>query len=67
MAGYSVRRKLDGAGKFVAVLYWGALVAGIGLSVAAGVGAFGEWKESGMLQDILTQFKELRKSALPER
>lgn len=66
-AGYSTRRKLDVAGKLVAVLYWGSLVAGIGLSVAAGVGAFGELKESGMLQDITTQFNELRKSALPER
>ncbi|HEY1120745.1 MAG TPA: DUF4339 domain-containing protein [Haloferula sp.] len=66
-AGYSVGRKLDGPGKFVAFLYWGSLIAGIGLSVAAGVGAFGELKESGMLQDITTQFKELRKSALPER
>ena len=66
-AGYSARRKLDGAGKFVAVLYWGVLVAGIGLSTAAGVGAFGEMKESGWLQEITTQFNELRKSALPER
>ncbi|MEK7953153.1 GYF domain-containing protein [Luteolibacter soli] len=66
-AGYSVGRKLDTAGKLVAVLYWGTLIAGIGLSVAAGVGAFGELKESGMLQEITTQFNDLRKSALPER
>jgi uncharacterized membrane protein YhaH (DUF805 family) len=66
-AGYSARRKLDVSGKLVAVLYWGVLIAGIGLSVAAGVGAFGEMKESGMLQDITTQLNELRKSALPER
>lgn len=66
-AGYSTRRKLDLPGKLVAVLYWGVLIAGIGLTTAAGVGAFGEWKESGMLQEITTQFNELRKSALPER
>ncbi|MCW1922777.1 DUF4339 domain-containing protein [Luteolibacter arcticus] len=65
--GYATGLKLDGAGKFVAVLYWGTLVAGIGLVTAAGVGAFGELKESGFLQDITTQFNELRKSALPER
>lgn len=66
-AGYSGRRKLDAPGMLVAFLYWGSLIAGIGLTTAAGVGAFGELKESGMLHEITSQFNELRKSALPER
>jgi len=66
-AGYAVGLKLDGIGKLLAVLYWGPLIAGIGLGAAAGVGAFGELKDSGMLKDVMTQFNELRKSALPER
>jgi len=65
--GYSTRRKLDVPGKLMAVLYWGTLVAGIGLGIAAGVGAFGELKESGWLQETKTQFNELMKAALPER
>ena len=49
------------------VLYWGALVAGIGLGTAAAVGAFGDLKESGWLQETKTQVDELMKAALPER
>lgn len=66
-AGYATLRKLDLPGKLVAFLYWGSFVAAIGLVVAGGVGAFGELKESGMLEDITTQFNELMKSAVPDR
>jgi len=65
-AGYSTRRKLDVPGKLIAVLYWGVMIAGIGLGIAAGVGAFGELKDSGMLKDIVTQVKETWKAAVPE-
>jgi uncharacterized membrane protein YhaH (DUF805 family) len=66
-AGYSARRKLDVPGKLVAVLYWGVLIAGIGLGTAVGVGAFGELKNSGKLQELWTQVKEVWKAAVPER
>ncbi|MCW1886114.1 GYF domain-containing protein [Luteolibacter flavescens] len=65
--GYAVVGKLDFPGKLVAVLYWGTLVAGIGLGAAAGVGAFGESADAAKWQDIMTQLNQLWKSGLPER
>lgn len=66
-AGYATLRKLDGAGKFTAFLYWAAVIGVVGLSIAAAIGSFGALQESGMLKEITTQFDELLKSALPER
>lgn len=66
-AGYAVRKKLDGAGKLVAVLYWAAILGGVGLMGAGMVGAFGELKDSGVISDFTKQFEDLRKSAVPER
>jgi uncharacterized membrane protein YhaH (DUF805 family) len=65
--GYGERRKLDGIGKLLAVLYWAAVIGGLGLVGAALVGSFGELKDSGLIQDVTRQFEELRKSAVPER
>ena len=66
-AGYAVRKKLDGMGKLVAVLYWVAVLSGVGLMAAGMVGAFGELKDSGIISDFTKQFEDLRKSAVPER
>lgn len=66
-AGYAQQRKLDVPGVLLAFLYWGAMLGGVGLSVAAMVGAFGELKESGMIGDVMKQVEELRQTALPER
>ena len=66
-AGYAVRKKLDGMGKLVAVLYWVAILSGIGLMAAGMVGAFGELKDSGIISDFTKQFEDLRKSAVPDR
>ncbi|WP_193212525.1 GYF domain-containing protein [Luteolibacter marinus] len=66
-AGYADVKRLDGIGKFVAFLYWGSILAGIGLAVAAMVGAFGAMKESGLIEDVTRQLEELRKTAVPER
>jgi uncharacterized membrane protein YhaH (DUF805 family) len=65
--GYATAKKLDGMGKLLAVLYWGVVIGGIGLSIAAMVGALGELKDSGMIGEFTKQFEELRKSAVPER
>jgi hypothetical protein len=65
--GYAVRKKLDGMGKLVAVLYWVAILGGVGLMAAGMVGAFGELKDSGVISDFTKQFEDLRKSAVPER
>lgn len=66
-AGYATRKKLDGMGRLVAVLYWAATLGGVGLMAAGMVGAFGELKDSGLISDFTKQFEELRKSAVPER
>lgn len=66
-AGYAGRKKLDGMGKLVAVLYWAAILAGVGLMAAGMVGAFGELKDSGLISDFTKQFEDLRKSAVPDR
>ena len=66
-AGYAQQRKLDGPGMLLAFLYWGAILGGLGLSIATMVGAFGEMKESGMIGDVMKQVEELRKTTLPER
>jgi hypothetical protein len=66
-AGYAGVKRLDGIGKLLAFLYWGGIVAGIGLFGAALAGSLGELKSSGMLEDLVNQFKELRSSALPDR
>ena len=54
-------------GKLVALLYWVAILGGIGLMAAGMVGAFGELKDSGVVSDFAKQFEDLRKSAVPER
>ena len=66
-AGYASRKKLDGMGKLVAILYWAAVFGGIGLLAAGMVGALGELKDSGIISDISRQIEELRKTAVPER
>lgn len=66
-AGYAVARKLDIGGKLMAVLYWGCLIAGIGLVAAAGMGLSGESQDAGKWQDIMTQISQLWRSSLPER
>jgi uncharacterized membrane protein YhaH (DUF805 family) len=64
--GYAMRKKLDGAGKLVAVLYWLSVTAAAGLLAVTAAGSFGAMKDSGMLKEITSQLDELRKSALPE-
>ncbi len=65
--GYATVKRLDGIGKLLAFLYWGGLLAGLCLIGAALAGSLGELKDSGMLEDLMQQMKELRSSALPER
>lgn len=66
-AGFATVKKLDLPGKLIAFLYWGSFLAMMGLTTALMVGAFGELKESGFIQEILGQFGELREMAVPER
>lgn len=66
-AGYAGVKRLDLIGKVLAFLYWGGIIAALGLMGAALAGSLGEMKDSGMLEDLMKQFKELRSSALPDR
>ena len=66
-AGYAGVKRLDGIGKVLAFLYWGGIVASICLFGAALAGSLGEMKESGMLEDLIKQVKEIWSSALPDR
>ena len=66
-AGYAGVKRLDGIGKVLAFLYWGSIVAAICLFGAALAGSFGQMKDSGMLEDLMKQVKELWSSALPDR
>lgn len=66
-AGYAGVKRLDGIGKVLAFLYWASILASVGLVIAALAGSFGVMKDSGMLDDLLKQFKELRSAALPDR
>ena len=66
-AGYAGVKRLDGIGKVLAFLYWGGIVASVCLFGAALAGYLGEMKESGMLEELIKQLKELRSSALPDR
>jgi uncharacterized membrane protein YhaH (DUF805 family) len=65
--GYATRKRLDGVGKLIAVLYWAAILACVMLMAGAMIGAFGELRDSGIISDFTRQFEELRKSAVPER
>lgn len=65
--GYAGVKRLDGIGKVLAFLYWGGIVASIGLFGAAAAGVIKEKNDSGMLEDLMKQIKELRSSALPDR
>lgn len=65
--GYAGVKKLDAFGWLLAVLYWGSLIGALVLGGMAVAGQLGELKQSGMLEDLLKQFNELRSSALPER
>ncbi len=64
--GYASVKKLDGFGWLLAILYWGSIVGALVLGGMALAGSLGEMKKSGMLEDLIKQFNELRKSALPE-
>jgi len=65
--GYSGVKKLGGLGKFLAVLYWGAVLGIVGLIGMGLAGKLGEMNDSGFLEEISRQFKELRASALRGR
>jgi uncharacterized membrane protein YhaH (DUF805 family) len=65
--GYAGVKKLDAIGMLLAFLYWGSILAGIVLGGMALAGSLGELKSSGMLEDLMKQFNELRASALPDR
>ena len=65
--GYAGVKKLDAIGMLLAFLYWGSILAGIVLCGMALAGSLGELKSSGMLEDVMKQFNELRASALPDR
>jgi uncharacterized membrane protein YhaH (DUF805 family) len=66
-SGYAVVKKLDAIGMLLAFLYWGGLIALV-VALATGVaGSLGEMKSSGMLEELMKQFNELRASALPDR
>ena len=65
--GYAGVKKLDGIGKLLAFLYWGVIIGSLALVGAGLAGSLGEMKESGMLEDVIRQVKELRSSALPDR
>jgi uncharacterized membrane protein YhaH (DUF805 family) len=65
--GYAGVKKLDAIGMLLAFLYWGSILAAIVLGGMALAGSLGELKSSGMLEDLVKQFNELRASALPDR
>lgn len=65
--GYAGVKKLDAIGMLLAFLYWGGILAVTVLSGMALAGSLGELKSSGMLEDVMKQFNELRASALPDR
>jgi uncharacterized membrane protein YhaH (DUF805 family) len=65
--GYAGVKKLGTMGILIAFIYWGAILAVLVLSGMALAGSLGEMKSSGMLEDVMKQFNELRASALPDR
>ena len=65
--GYAGVKKLDAIGMLLAFLYWGSIL-GVLVLIGMGLaGSVGEMKNSGMLEDVMRQFNELRASALPDR
>lgn len=63
--GYAFTRKLDGIGKFLAVIYWLALIASVVVPVLFLPAAIDQMKESGEWDQLIRQLEEAR-SQIPQ-
>jgi uncharacterized membrane protein YhaH (DUF805 family) len=58
--GYVYTKKLDGWGRFLAVLYWLVVIGGLVAAVLFGAAAWNEFQESGQFQEWLNQVEAYR-------